>query len=92
MKKKTRLSKAEARILEQCWTLGTCSVREILESLPDDERVEVAPDDGRRRPHERLEMGREPSVVPARGSGHAAADITVGRSSTRARHAGEPLR
>src|SRR5256885_6276867 len=39
MKKKTRLSKAEARILEQCWTLGTCSVREILESLPDAERV-----------------------------------------------------
>jgi BlaI family penicillinase repressor len=37
--KKTRLSKAEARILEQFWTLGTCSVREILESLPEDERV-----------------------------------------------------
>jgi BlaI family transcriptional regulator, penicillinase repressor len=37
--KKTRLSKAEARILEQCWTLGTCSVREILESLPEEERV-----------------------------------------------------
>ncbi|HEX9163949.1 MAG TPA: BlaI/MecI/CopY family transcriptional regulator [Thermoanaerobaculia bacterium] len=36
---KARLSKAEARILEQCWQLGTCSVREILESLPDDERV-----------------------------------------------------
>jgi BlaI family transcriptional regulator, penicillinase repressor len=34
-----RLSKAEARILEQCWNLGTCSVREILDSLPDDERV-----------------------------------------------------
>jgi len=34
-----RLSKAEARILEQCWKLGTCSVREILDSLPDDERV-----------------------------------------------------
>jgi predicted transcriptional regulator len=33
------LSKAEARILEQCWRLGTCSVREILESLPEDERV-----------------------------------------------------
>lgn len=33
------LSKAEARILEQCWGLGTCSVREILESLPEDERV-----------------------------------------------------
>src|SRR5438132_13098961 len=37
--KKPRLSKAEARILEQCWKLGTCSVREILESLPEDERV-----------------------------------------------------
>jgi BlaI family penicillinase repressor len=36
---RARLSKAEARILEQCWKLGTCSVREILESLPDDERV-----------------------------------------------------
>jgi predicted transcriptional regulator len=33
------LSKAETRILEQCWSLGTCSVREILESLPPDERV-----------------------------------------------------
>ena len=34
-----RLSKAEARILEQYWNLGTCSIREILDSLPDDERV-----------------------------------------------------
>jgi BlaI family penicillinase repressor len=37
--RKARLSKAETRILEQCWKLGTCSVREILESLPEDERV-----------------------------------------------------
>lgn len=37
--KKTRLSKAETRILEQYWKLGTSSVREILESLPEDERV-----------------------------------------------------
>jgi BlaI family transcriptional regulator, penicillinase repressor len=36
---KPRLSKAEARILEQFWNLGTCSVREILDSLPEDERV-----------------------------------------------------
>jgi BlaI family penicillinase repressor len=36
---KTRLSKAETRILEQCWKLGTCSVREILDSLPEAERV-----------------------------------------------------
>ena len=36
---RARLSKAEVRILEQCWKLGTCSVREILESLPEDERV-----------------------------------------------------
>jgi BlaI family penicillinase repressor len=36
---KIRLSKAETRILEQSWKLGTCSVREILESLPEDERV-----------------------------------------------------
>jgi BlaI family transcriptional regulator, penicillinase repressor len=37
--KEPRLSKAEARILEQFWELGVCSVREILHSLPDDERV-----------------------------------------------------
>ena len=37
--KKARLSKAEARILEQCWKLGTCSVREVLDSLPEEERV-----------------------------------------------------
>jgi predicted transcriptional regulator len=36
---KTRLSKAETRILQQYWKLGTSSVREILESLPEDERV-----------------------------------------------------
>ena len=36
---KIRLSKAETRILQQFWSLGTCSVREILESLPEDERV-----------------------------------------------------
>ena len=36
---KAPLSKAEARILEQCWKLGTCSVREILDSLSEDERV-----------------------------------------------------
>jgi predicted transcriptional regulator len=35
----SRLSKAETRILEQYWKLGTCSVREILDSLPEDERV-----------------------------------------------------
>lgn len=33
------LSKAETRILEQYWKLGTASVREILESLPEEERV-----------------------------------------------------
>src|SRR5256714_4039358 len=37
--KEPRLSKAETRILEQYWKLGTVSVREILESLPEDERV-----------------------------------------------------
>jgi len=36
---KPRLSKAESRILEQYWKLGTASVREVLESLPEDERV-----------------------------------------------------
>jgi predicted transcriptional regulator len=36
---KSRLSKTETRILEQYWKLGTASVREILESLPEDERV-----------------------------------------------------
>jgi BlaI family penicillinase repressor len=37
--KKARFSKAETRILEQCWKLGTCSVREILDTLPEEERV-----------------------------------------------------
>ena len=37
--KRARLSKAEARVLEQYWKLGTASVREVLESLPEDERV-----------------------------------------------------
>jgi predicted transcriptional regulator len=37
--KQTRLSKAETRILEQFWKLGTASVREVLDSLPDEERV-----------------------------------------------------
>ena len=37
--KTARLSKAETRVLEQFWKMGTCSVREILESLPEDERV-----------------------------------------------------
>jgi BlaI family penicillinase repressor len=36
---KARFSKAETRILQQCWKLGICSVREILDSLPEDERV-----------------------------------------------------
>ncbi|HLJ50799.1 MAG TPA: BlaI/MecI/CopY family transcriptional regulator [Bryobacteraceae bacterium] len=35
----TRLTKAETRVLEQYWKLGTCSVREILDSLPEEERV-----------------------------------------------------
>jgi predicted transcriptional regulator len=37
--KEPRLSKAETRILEQYWRLGTASVREVLESLPEDEHV-----------------------------------------------------
>lgn len=37
--RKARLSKAETRVLEQYWKLGTSSVREVLESLPEDERV-----------------------------------------------------
>jgi len=36
---KQRLSKTEKRILEQFWKLGTSSVREILDSLADEERV-----------------------------------------------------
>jgi BlaI family transcriptional regulator, penicillinase repressor len=36
---RTRLSKAETRILERYWKLGTRSVREILDSLPEEERV-----------------------------------------------------
>jgi len=37
--KMPRLSKAETRILEQVWKLETCSVREVLESLPAEESV-----------------------------------------------------
>ncbi len=37
--KRIRFSKAEARVMEQCWKLETCSVREVLESLPKDEQV-----------------------------------------------------
>ena len=37
--KKARLSQAETRILEQYWKLGMASVREVLDSLPEDERV-----------------------------------------------------
>ena len=36
---RARFSKAETRILEQFWKLGNCAVREILDSLPEDERV-----------------------------------------------------
>src|SRR5579859_1563447 len=39
MKSKQRLSNAEARILEKYWQLGTASVREVLDSLPEEERV-----------------------------------------------------
>ena len=34
-----RFTPAERRILEQYWKLGTRSVREILDSLPEEERV-----------------------------------------------------
>lgn len=34
-----RFTPAEQRILEQYWELGTRSVREILDSLPEEERV-----------------------------------------------------
>jgi BlaI family transcriptional regulator, penicillinase repressor len=37
--RRIHLSKAETRILEQYWKLGTRSVREILDSLPEEERV-----------------------------------------------------
>lgn len=36
---RSRLSKAETRILQRYWKLGTRSVREILESLPEAEHV-----------------------------------------------------
>jgi BlaI family transcriptional regulator, penicillinase repressor len=36
---RARFTQAEKRILEQFWKLGTCSVREILDSLPEEERV-----------------------------------------------------
>jgi predicted transcriptional regulator len=34
-----RFTQAERRILEQYWKLGTRSIREILDSLPEEERV-----------------------------------------------------
>jgi BlaI family transcriptional regulator, penicillinase repressor len=37
--RRKNFSKAETRILEQYWKLGTRSVREILDSLPEEERV-----------------------------------------------------
>ena len=37
--KRVHLSKAETRILQQYWKLGTASVREVLESLPENEQV-----------------------------------------------------
>ena len=37
--KRARLSKAETRILEKFWELGPSSVREVLDSLSEDERV-----------------------------------------------------
>src|SRR5271166_3002256 len=36
---RARFTRAETRILEQYWKLGTCAVREILDSLPAEERV-----------------------------------------------------
>ena len=36
---KRHFSRAETRILEQYWKLGTRSIREVLDSLPEDERV-----------------------------------------------------
>ena len=36
---RARLSKAETRILGQYWKMGRSSIREILESLPAEERV-----------------------------------------------------
>src|SRR6202050_3045424 len=36
---RARFSRAEIRILEQYWKLGTSAVREILDSLPEEERV-----------------------------------------------------
>ena len=39
MSTRPKLSKAEKRILEQYWQLGAASVREVLESLPQDEQV-----------------------------------------------------
>src|SRR5689334_8233037 len=36
---RARFTRAETRILEQFWNLGVSSVREILDSLPEEERV-----------------------------------------------------
>ena len=37
--KQTRLSKAQARIVEQCWKLETCSCAKFSKVLPEEERV-----------------------------------------------------
>lgn len=37
--KELRLSKAETRVLEEFWKIGIASVREILQSLPENEKV-----------------------------------------------------
>src|SRR5580704_890924 len=37
--RQARFTPAERRILEQYWKLGTSSVREVLDSLPEEERV-----------------------------------------------------
>lgn len=39
MNNQARFTQAERRILEQYWKFGTGSVREILDSLPEEERV-----------------------------------------------------
>jgi len=58
--RKTHLSRAETRILERYWKLGASSVREILESLREEERVCV---------HDRSNAGVQARTERARCAG-----------------------
>ena len=76
--KEPRLSKAETRILEQYWKLGTASVREVLESLPEDERVAYTTVQTlvyRLEEKGALKEGKEDWQCPALSAGHRSEPI-----------------